>query len=98
MLVVLITKTYRELNLRLHQTNEAYGTSGQCFAHIVAETARLLKTKSILDYGCGKRTLQAKLGFSIQNYDPALPGLDTKPLSEDIVVCTEVLEHIEPEC
>jgi 2-polyprenyl-3-methyl-5-hydroxy-6-metoxy-1,4-benzoquinol methylase len=55
-------------------------------------------TKDVLDYGCGKRTLETALGFEIANYDPCIPGLDSPPKAHDIVVCTDVLEHIEPEC
>lgn len=56
------------------------------------------QTTDILDYGCGKRTLEEALGFPIANYDPAIPGLDEAPQPADIVSCTDVLEHIEPDC
>lgn len=56
-----------------------------------------LRTHDILDYGCGKGTLGAALGFAIQEYDPAVAGKDTAPAPADIVVCTDVLEHIEPD-
>jgi len=62
------------------------------------QIAQLLNTRDILDYGCGQRTLEQALGFPIRNYDPAIPGLDTPPEPADLVVCTDVLEHIEPEC
>lgn len=56
------------------------------------------QTRDVLDYGCGKRTLESALGFGINNYDPALEGLDASPAPADIVCCTDVLEHIEPDC
>lgn len=50
-----------------------------------------------MDYGCGKRTLEEALGFPIANYDPAVEGLDATNEPHDIVACTDVLEHIEPD-
>lgn len=92
----MISETYRALNARLHEADATYGTSGQSYAGLVAEVAQYLKTSSILDYGCGKRTLEQALGFAIANYDPAVPGCDARPAPADIVCCTDVLEHVEP--
>ena len=93
----LISDDYRALNAELHQLNPAYGVSGKYFAPVVEQVAKIVRSWSILDYGCGKRTLMAALGRSIANYDPCLPGYDKLPEPADIVVCTEVLEHIEPD-
>ncbi len=35
--------------------------------------------------------------FTVAEYDPARPGLDELPAPADLVVCTDVLEHIEPD-
>jgi 2-polyprenyl-3-methyl-5-hydroxy-6-metoxy-1,4-benzoquinol methylase len=56
-----------------------------------------LKTTSVLDYGCGKGMLARELPFPIYEYDPAVPGKDGLPRAADIVTCTDVLEHIEPD-
>jgi len=52
----------------------------------------------VLDYGAGQQTLQKSLPFPIQNYDPCIHGLDIDPVPADIVVCSDVMEHIEPAC
>ncbi len=95
---MLITEAYRSQNRMLHDTNPAYGTSGGLVVDTVVAMAARLGTRSILDYGCGKRHLQSALGIGIANYDPAITGYDAPPQPADIVVCGDVLEHVEPEC
>lgn len=94
---MLISASYKELNKRLHSKGN-YGFSGHKYAPLVANIARQLETRDILDYGCGARTLEHALGYPIRNYDPCIEGLDTPPEPADIVVCSDVLEHIEPDC
>jgi hypothetical protein len=36
-------------------------------------------------------------GVRFNEYDPAIPGKDTLPSFADLVVSTDVLEHIEPD-
>lgn len=95
---MLLTESYKEQNKKLHESNEHYGTSGKMYADVVNQLATSVKSKDILDYGCGKKTLETELGYKIKNYDPCIEGLDNKPRPALIVVCTDVLEHIEPEC
>ncbi|MCI0564617.1 MAG: hypothetical protein MN733_39620 [Nitrososphaera sp.] len=57
-----------------------------------------LKTQDVLDYGCGKGLTAAGLPFPIKEYDPAIEGKDTLPEPADVVLCLDVLEHVEPEC
>jgi hypothetical protein len=42
--------------------------------------------------------LAKAIPFPIWEYDPAIPTKATPPRAADLVVCTDVLEHIEPEC
>lgn len=95
---MLITDSYKELNRLLHDVSPEYGTSGKRYAKFVQKMVEEYETADILDYGCGKRTMETALGFPISNYDPCIPGLDQKPDPHDIVACTDVLEHIEPDC
>jgi len=60
--------------------------------------------KSILDYGSGKSDFLKTMerdhpdhGFQINQYEPARPELAGDPIASDMVICVDVLEHIEPD-
>lgn len=93
----LITTPYRDLNKQLHESNPMYGTSGIKHVETVTKLAKSTGAESVLDYGCGKGLLAKGLSFPIWEYDPAIPGKDELPRPADLVVCTDVLEHIEPD-
>jgi len=94
----LISAEYKRLNASLHDDNASYGISGQNWADKVRSLSAKIGTTDILDYGCGKQTLQAALTeFKLKQYDPGITGFDTPPQPADLVVCTDVLEHIEPD-
>ena len=95
---MLITDQYRELNAQLHNTNPNYGVSSSHWAPLVMALSNKVGTRDILDYGCGKGLLKNTLVWPIREYDPAIPGKDAPPEPADLVACTDVLEHIEPEC
>lgn len=93
----LISDEYREVNRELHEKKSTYGTSGHLWAGHVIAISNLVGSTDVLDYGCGKSTLAKSLGFSIAEYDPAVLDKAALPEAHDIVVCTDVLEHIEPD-
>ena len=92
-----ITPGYLEQNRKLHETGY-YGLRGGRWAPTVLNVCKVAGSRDVLDYGCGQRTLERDLDFPIRNYDPCIPGLDAPPEPADVVACTDVLEHIEPEC
>ena len=92
-----ITPNYLELQKQLHAQGN-YGTSGHKHADRILGLCQKLQTKDVLDYGCGQQTLQKALPFPIKQYDPCLAGFDSEPACADIVVCSDVLEHVEREC
>lgn len=53
---------------------------------------------SVLDYGCGQGHFKRVLGvrYDVREYDPSIVGKDARPSPADMVVCADVLEHIEP--
>jgi len=95
---MLITPEYLAMQQQYHEQRDDYGRSGHKWADHIRQFSEQLKTRDILDYGAGKETLQRALPFPIKMYDPCIPHLATPPASADLVVCTDVLEHIEPDC
>jgi hypothetical protein len=98
--VSLITEEYRKQNAELHRTTDAFGTSSYRWAEMVEKIARQMQCRTLLDYGAGKQTLGIALGGKLNYtaYDPAIPDISEPPDPADLVICTDVLEHIEPEC
>lgn len=91
------TNDYAQLQRQLHAKG-GYGVSGFKHADRIADLAQRMKTREILDYGCGQQTLQKGLPFPITNYDPFIPGCGDEPGVHALVVCSDVLEHVEPDC
>lgn len=93
----LITDQYRKLNENLHNHNPDYGTQGHGYADEIINLCGKFNTTDVLDYGCGKSTLADSLPFIIKRYDPAIRAYHEDPDPADIVVVTDVLEHVEPD-
>jgi hypothetical protein len=98
----LISEDFRALNRQLHEDRLDYGVGGQRHVGTVLKLVESLgkslgRQVSVLDYGCGKGYLAKGLPFPIYEYDPAVPGKDALAKAADLVICTDVLEHIEPD-
>lgn len=91
-----ITQDYIAQNEQLHKLNAAYGISVLKHINTIKKVYDTTKSKSILDYGCGKGLLARELDFPIWEYDPAIEGKKASPRAADLVVCVDVLEHVEP--
>ena len=78
-----------------------YGTSSE--RQLVSPVQNLINKKnpqSVLDYGCGQSRLYSKITGPdiIDRYDPAISGIDHIPRDHyDLVICTDVMEHIPEE-
>ena len=96
----LISEAYRREQRWLHGRPKGYGGRGDKWAQAVVGLAARFEAASILDYGSGQGTLGRAVrqaGLSVVDYDPAWPGAEALPAPADLVVCTDVLEHIEPD-
>ena len=100
---MIISAEYATLNRAMHARGN-YGVSGHRWAPMVHDLARQCEAATVLDYGCGTGTLRQALErahgltlpYRVLEYDPAIPGKEDKPRRADIVVCGDVLEHVEP--
>jgi len=92
---------YRQVLHDTRITQPAWGGSGKSHLAEVMHYAIKLGADSILDYGCGTGSLKVALSGTrfkdVREYDPGVAGKDAMPEPADLVVATDVLEHIEPE-
>ncbi len=96
----MITDNYKNDLKKLHKS-KAFGNRSK----IPAEVTRCIEEyniESILDFGCGKGNVVAALketypNLKVYGYDPGRDGYDALPDSIDMIISTDVLEHIEPE-
>lgn len=95
----LISEYYLKENQRLHEDVGGFGVGGYKWLPVVTKMVEHHGIKTLLDYGCGKGTLKRKYPgkLDIREYDPAIPEKASMPEPAQLVVCTDVLEHIEPD-
>jgi len=98
----LISESYLNINKSLHDSHGMFGAGGSGWIGVAKNLLKRFPDSTMLDYGCGKGKLavsvRQKFNIGISEYDPAIEGKDGSPSEADIVMCTDVLEHIEPEC
>jgi 2-polyprenyl-3-methyl-5-hydroxy-6-metoxy-1,4-benzoquinol methylase len=93
----LLSKAYRRMLLHYHSKNK-WGTGGWKNAGEVIAFRDEIGAQSILDYGCGEGTLKRALSpIRVAEYDPGIMGKDGLPKPAELVVCGDVLEHVELE-
>tara|TARA_R110000751_G_scaffold111080_4_gene208982 strand:- start:2052 stop:2606 length:555 start_codon:yes stop_codon:yes gene_type:complete len=94
---MLISDDYRKQLEQMHANKAQFGKNSSRWADPVWRLTAALETSDVLDYGCGKGELNLHLPFSVKCYDPGIAKHSANPEPADIVVCTDVLEHIEPD-
>lgn len=94
----LVSDQYRD-QLRMLHAGRVWGDEGHLWAGRVTRFGRRLGALTVLDYGCGSGTLAPAIAgrFEVREYDPGVPGKDALPAPADLLVATDVMEHIEPE-
>lgn len=97
---MLLSEQYRAEQAKLHAAGN-YGTASLQYGAMVSGIVDNSGAKTLLDYGCGSmRNLAKVLDCDVvyEGYDPAVPAFAADPDAADLVVCIDVLEHIEPDC
>jgi 2-polyprenyl-3-methyl-5-hydroxy-6-metoxy-1,4-benzoquinol methylase len=97
----LISPGYRAQNCALLRAGVGFAAGGAKHGKTVLAFAEQIHALSVLDYGCGSGRLAKWLGkerphLLIAEYDPAITKKSGRPKPRDLVVCTDVLEHVEP--
>lgn len=97
---MLISEDYLAEQKSLHAKGN-YGTASLQYGDVVSKLCDQLKVSTLLDYGCGSMQNLAKVVQPVEpveylGYDPAVPDFLHKEPA-DLVVCIDVLEHIEPD-
>jgi hypothetical protein len=93
----LLSPGYRALLNRAYREME-WGGSGHKQAAAVLAFAEEIGAKAILDYGSGQGLLAKALApRRVDQYDPGLPSAPGLPKPTHLVVCSDVLEHVEPD-
>jgi hypothetical protein len=96
-----ISQKAKAANAGYHAEAPMWGASASRWLDEVTAHARHLEAKTILDFGCGKGRVKQGLDpkvYTVTEYDPGIPGKDLWPSPADMVVCIDVMEHVEGPC
>jgi 2-polyprenyl-3-methyl-5-hydroxy-6-metoxy-1,4-benzoquinol methylase len=96
----LIRDSYRKEQEALHAKGN-YGTASLKYGAVISNLVDTVKADTLLDYGCGSmrsllKVLNPERDLVYMGYDPAVKEFSKKEPC-DLVVCIDVLEHIEPD-
>lgn len=96
----MISENYKKIYTEIHEKTK-FGKRSK-IPDFLAEFVENISPNSILDFGCGKGNLVEKLKEihskkDIIGFDPANPRFDFPLHPVDLIVSTDVLEHIEPD-
>jgi hypothetical protein len=96
----LASPAYRATLREMH-AERPWGDEGLLWVDMTLRLAREVGAQSVLDYGCGRGTFATrwhrKSEIPVFEYDPGIEGKEALPVPVDIVVASDVLEHVEPE-
>lgn len=96
----LISEEYKTILQKLHLSGKWGNESVKPWMLIIIKRhIHKYNISNILDYGSGYPGLKSVLGeqYNVTEYDQGIESKSKTPKPQEYVVCTDVLEHIEPE-
>ena len=100
----LITDDYLSTIKQVHKDANGWGVTAAGKSYWKIKSAiNFVKPATLLDYGAGAGRLKERLSkdfpdLRVYEYEPARDEVSGPGYPSDLVVCIDVLEHIEPEC
>lgn len=99
---MLVTEAYRKM-LEDEHRSKIWGNTGASRAQRILKHADKIGETVILDYGSGHGALKQYIDknypmYDVIEYEPGRPECSAPPDPCNYVICTDVLEHVEPEC
>lgn len=96
-----VSESYLQQLRQLHASKDGFGRTRR-IPELLLEAVQRHGVRSLLDFGCGKGAMVELLreslpGVQVRGWDPAFHAPDELPDDVDMIVSTDVLEHIEPE-
>ena len=99
-----ISEEYRALLTQEHiEANEKWGTTAQGMVPRIMSFVQRTDHKTILDYGAAHGGFRKKLAkqhpeYNVIDYEPGRVDASAAPEPCNMVICVDVLEHVEPDC
>ena len=96
------SQEYKKQQQKLHAKGNYGVVAGKMYGPMVSAVIDRMEVDHLLDYGCGSnlsllKGLKTNRKYKYQAYDPMVDKYSDDPVPAQMVVCIDVIEHIEPD-